>query len=284
MSALVLTTGRVSELVRALAGALRPLGNTQGNQLVPLTDEDYGPEDHHLDLLLRQTHRSGMLLNSDEVVALAHLPTAAVRAKMRTPTCGNAPAAATAPPRRRSGKSWRRCGSSCPNERRPTRLPSWPRSKRKSARSGMRRPRRRRSVRGLGPPRNPSNRERPYPGRRQRPRRSHRDRLCLRCHRPPAPDRGSATSPHPPRPGSLLPFPDRPPTPDPYCRHRPGGQEIRGPGSERKGATGTGRHHPGRAGRGRPAPTRRDRRTEGEGEGGETHGDLIDHFPPRDRG
>ena len=75
------TNERVSELVRSLAGALRPLGNTQGNQLVPLTNEDYDFDDHVLDLLLRETHRSGMLLNSDEVVALAHLPTAAVRAK-----------------------------------------------------------------------------------------------------------------------------------------------------------------------------------------------------------
>jgi ABC-type uncharacterized transport system ATPase component len=67
--------------VRSLAGALRPLGDTQGNRLVPLTDDEYDPEDHLLDVLFRETHRSGMLLNSDEVIALAHLPTAAVRAK-----------------------------------------------------------------------------------------------------------------------------------------------------------------------------------------------------------
>jgi hypothetical protein len=57
------------------------LGHVQGNQLVPLKEEDYDPGDHLADLLLRETHRSGMLLNSDEVVALAHLPTAAVRAR-----------------------------------------------------------------------------------------------------------------------------------------------------------------------------------------------------------
>ena len=50
------TNERVSELVRSLAGALRPLGNTQGNQLVPLTNEDYDFDDHVLDLLLRETH------------------------------------------------------------------------------------------------------------------------------------------------------------------------------------------------------------------------------------
>ena len=72
---------RVATLLRAMAGALRPLGNPQGNRLVPLTDEDYEPGAQIIDVLYRETHRSGMLLNSDEVVALAHLPTAAVRAK-----------------------------------------------------------------------------------------------------------------------------------------------------------------------------------------------------------
>lgn len=72
---------RVAALIRAMAGALRPLGNPQGNHLVPLTDEEYEPGSQIIDVLFRETHRSGMLLNSDEVVALAHLPTAAVRAK-----------------------------------------------------------------------------------------------------------------------------------------------------------------------------------------------------------
>ena len=81
VAALTASNSRGSELVRSLAGALRPLANTQGNQLVPLTDDDYDSDDHVLDLLRRETHRSGMLLNSDELIALAHLPTAAVRAK-----------------------------------------------------------------------------------------------------------------------------------------------------------------------------------------------------------
>lgn len=72
---------RVDALIRAMAGSLRPLDNPQGNRLVPLTDEDYEPGSKIVDVLYRETHRSGMLLNSDEVVALAHLPTAAVRAK-----------------------------------------------------------------------------------------------------------------------------------------------------------------------------------------------------------
>jgi len=72
---------RTLELLKALAGALRPLGNPQGNQLLPLNNDGYELEDHISDLVSRQTRRPGMLLNSDELVALAHLPTAAVRAK-----------------------------------------------------------------------------------------------------------------------------------------------------------------------------------------------------------
>lgn len=71
---------RVAEIIRSLAGAMRPLGTPEGNQLVPLATEKIEPEEHLIDLLLRSSHRSGMLLNSDEVVALVHLPTAAVRA------------------------------------------------------------------------------------------------------------------------------------------------------------------------------------------------------------
>ncbi|MGV3772588.1 MAG: type IV secretory system conjugative DNA transfer family protein [Verrucomicrobiales bacterium] len=71
---------RRGALIRALAGALRPLANIQGNRLIPLHNEEYDETDHMSDILTRTSHRSGMILNSDEVIALAHLPTAAVRA------------------------------------------------------------------------------------------------------------------------------------------------------------------------------------------------------------
>ncbi len=80
-AAVAATPERVLALLKAVAGSLRPLANVQGNQLVPLTNEDYDLEDHLADLLARTSRRTGMLLNSDEVIALAHLPTAAVRAK-----------------------------------------------------------------------------------------------------------------------------------------------------------------------------------------------------------
>lgn len=74
------SAGRRERLLDALAGALRPLSHVQGNRLVPLNNQDYEDEDHENDLVARRSHRSGMILNSDEVIALTHLPTAAVRA------------------------------------------------------------------------------------------------------------------------------------------------------------------------------------------------------------
>ena len=72
---------RTRGLIKALAGTTRPLATPQGNRLAPLENDGYDAETHLRDLLFRTTHRSGMLLNSDELIALAHLPSAAVRAK-----------------------------------------------------------------------------------------------------------------------------------------------------------------------------------------------------------
>ncbi|HTI69385.1 MAG TPA: type IV secretory system conjugative DNA transfer family protein [Candidatus Limnocylindria bacterium] len=72
---------RTWELIKALSGAMRPLGHPLGNHLMPLENEDYDLTDHFDDLVSRTSRRSGMLLNSDEIVALVHLPSAAVRAK-----------------------------------------------------------------------------------------------------------------------------------------------------------------------------------------------------------
>ena len=72
---------RAEEILRALAGGLRPLGSVTGNRLIALSNDGYDEELHLDDIRERTTHRSGMVLNSDEVIALAHLPTAAVRTK-----------------------------------------------------------------------------------------------------------------------------------------------------------------------------------------------------------
>ena len=70
---------RLYEIARDLAGSLRVFSNPQGNTLIPLHNEDYPFEAHLEDVLRRQSRRSGMILNSDELVGFVHLPTSAVR-------------------------------------------------------------------------------------------------------------------------------------------------------------------------------------------------------------
>jgi Type IV secretion-system coupling protein DNA-binding domain len=73
------TTSRLQEIARELAGSLRVFINPQGNALIPLHNEDYPFEEHINDVLSRQSRRSGMILNSDELVGFVHLPSSAVR-------------------------------------------------------------------------------------------------------------------------------------------------------------------------------------------------------------
>jgi hypothetical protein len=70
---------RVVQLARDLAGSLRVFAHPNGNELIPLQNDDYGFEEHIEDVLRRQTRRTGMLLNSDELNGFVHLPSTAVR-------------------------------------------------------------------------------------------------------------------------------------------------------------------------------------------------------------
>lgn len=58
-----------------LSGALRLFQNPQGNELIPLSNEDYPYEPHVDDVVLRQSRRCGMLLNTEELSGFVHLPT-----------------------------------------------------------------------------------------------------------------------------------------------------------------------------------------------------------------
>ncbi|MFO1458217.1 MAG: type IV secretion system DNA-binding domain-containing protein [Verrucomicrobiota bacterium] len=75
------SVARTQEIMSGLSGALKPVSSVQGNRLIVLPNDDYEPGDHFEDLVSRTTHRNGLILNSDELTALVHLPTAAVRAK-----------------------------------------------------------------------------------------------------------------------------------------------------------------------------------------------------------
>lgn len=70
---------RAWELTRNMAGALNAFADPVGNELIPLKNDDYPFTLHVEDVLRRQSRRSGMLLNSDELIGFVHLPGAAVR-------------------------------------------------------------------------------------------------------------------------------------------------------------------------------------------------------------
>ena len=70
---------RLVQLLRDLAGSLRVFAHPNGNELIPLTNDDYPFVEHIEDILQRQSRRSGMILNSDELIGFVHLPSSAVR-------------------------------------------------------------------------------------------------------------------------------------------------------------------------------------------------------------
>lgn len=70
---------RILQLASDLAGSLRVFSNPNGNALIPLHNEEYPLADHIEDVIRRQTRRSGMLLNSEELTGFVHIPSSAVR-------------------------------------------------------------------------------------------------------------------------------------------------------------------------------------------------------------
>jgi hypothetical protein len=64
-------------IVRDLAGGLTHFGDPAGNELLPLAAEE--GEDAREQIFERVSRRPGMILGSDELAALAHLPSASVR-------------------------------------------------------------------------------------------------------------------------------------------------------------------------------------------------------------
>ncbi len=65
---------RMTQLARELAFALGAYANPEGNALVPLQNEEYPLEAHEEDVLRRQSRRSGMVLNGEELAGFVHFP------------------------------------------------------------------------------------------------------------------------------------------------------------------------------------------------------------------
>ena len=75
------TFERSAVLVQNMARSLRVFARPENNCLIPLSNDDYPFELHEEDLLNRQSRRSGMLLNREELAGLVHLPAEEVRAQ-----------------------------------------------------------------------------------------------------------------------------------------------------------------------------------------------------------
>jgi hypothetical protein len=73
------TERKALQLACDLAGSFRSFAKPQGNELIPLQNGEYELAAHVEDVLRRQTRRSGMLLNADELLSFVHLPSTAVR-------------------------------------------------------------------------------------------------------------------------------------------------------------------------------------------------------------
>jgi hypothetical protein len=67
------------EILRSIGSSLRVYSDPNGNELIPLQNDKYPFEDHLEDLLKRQSRRSGMLLNQEELIGFVHLPSSEVR-------------------------------------------------------------------------------------------------------------------------------------------------------------------------------------------------------------
>ena len=84
---------RTIQLARDLAGSLRVFAHPHGNELIPLRNDDYPFLEHVEDLLCRQSRRTGMIINSEELIGFVHLPGSAVRSPVLVRETGKTKAA-----------------------------------------------------------------------------------------------------------------------------------------------------------------------------------------------
>jgi len=82
---------RAWAIAREMASALGVFANPAGNELIPLHNKGYNREQHEQDVLLRQTHRSGMILTQEELLGFVHLPSIEVPKLARQLTKTKAP-------------------------------------------------------------------------------------------------------------------------------------------------------------------------------------------------
>jgi len=76
--------GRAWQIAKRIGGSFAQLGNPSSNELIALSNDEYPADAHVHDVLKRQSRRTGMLLNSEELVSLVHPPSTVVRATRLT--------------------------------------------------------------------------------------------------------------------------------------------------------------------------------------------------------
>lgn len=72
------STRRAKVIAESIGNTLVRFTSSYSNKLIPLSNEGLEPETYFEDILLRQSHRLGMLLNSRELATLVHLPSPSV--------------------------------------------------------------------------------------------------------------------------------------------------------------------------------------------------------------
>ncbi|MEJ0091324.1 MAG: type IV secretion system DNA-binding domain-containing protein [Limisphaerales bacterium] len=73
------TFERVLDIARDMASSLRVFAHHDGNELIPLQNDEYPFGEHVEDALRRQSRRCGMILNIEELIGFVHLPSSAIR-------------------------------------------------------------------------------------------------------------------------------------------------------------------------------------------------------------
>lgn len=77
------------EIVRSLYTGLHSFANPISNEFIPLTNDGYDIETHLEDVIKRTSHRSGMLLNSAELLGLIHFPPSTLYSSKLKRSTGN---------------------------------------------------------------------------------------------------------------------------------------------------------------------------------------------------
>ncbi|MDA2932946.1 hypothetical protein MYX82_01235 [Acidobacteria bacterium AH-259-D05] len=70
------TYGRARQIATAIGSAFAQFSDPASNEFIPLNNDCYADIDQHEDILFRRTHRSGMLLNAQELLGIVHFPSA----------------------------------------------------------------------------------------------------------------------------------------------------------------------------------------------------------------